>query len=100
MASIDDVSKALSCVGIDHVVVASSQLTQDDYEDLHTIKEKWLDDFAVLVRKYVPIDPDAIKDAKQSARARQLLRDIQDATSCYSPYIWQNKYKPKSGGIK
>lgn len=96
MASVDliPLAKQLACAGIESSVVTST-LSDDDHDRLHAIHDKWLEDFARLVRKYVPEDPDDIRDPEKAKFAQAVLRDIQDATSCYSPYIWSSKYKPK-----
>ena len=45
-------------------------------------------DFRRLVRRYVP--------EYLSEEYHELLPQMQDATSCYSPVVWTESYKPKT----
>jgi hypothetical protein len=55
-------------------------------DDQHARCMAFADEFARLVRRYIP--------EYVSEDAKEMLPLMQDMTSCYSPYVWDDKFKP------
>lgn len=51
--------------------------------------EEFQNEFAALVRKYLPEYP-------RTPAEEDLLAMMQERTSCYSPYVWTDKFRPKA----
>ena len=56
----------------------------DKYEERHEMLEQFSKDFARLVRRYMPEYPNNAFDA-------DTLAMMQDRTSCYNPYVWDEE---------
>lgn len=71
----------------------SDALTDEDYEDIHTRTQEFVREFAMLVRKFVPTLPEG--NSREAQIADDLLRSMQDCTSCYQPYVWSDEFSKK-----
>jgi len=61
----------------------TEEYTEEDYERRHQKAEEFSVEFKALVRKYFPEYP-------VNSFEMDLLYNIQDRTSCFSPYIWSD----------
>lgn len=64
-------------------------LTEEEDEQNHEKAQQFAEDFAKLVRKYIPTP---IRDC--TPVEENLLARMQDMTSCYSPYVWSEEFDP------
>lgn len=77
---------------VKHKVVAGRDLSRKEHESIHKRMDAFNKDFARLVRKYVPVDPD---ESDNPEFYDELLRRMQDDTSVFKPYVWDDQFKPK-----
>ena len=57
----------------------------------HVVASEFAQEFAVLVRKYMPNYP--VEDSKDM----DLLYRMGDHTSCFSPYVWSKEFDVNQG---
>ena len=58
-----------------------------DYDETHEHVQAFAEEFAKLVRKFSPTFADG--------NHNNLLVRMQDQTSCFSPYVWSEKFDLK-----
>lgn len=57
-------------------------MTPEQLDEAYEKQDAFLKEFKALVRKYVPVYDDDF--------AQELLPMLQDCTSCYQPYVWDD----------